>query len=55
MNKLKTLAELEIWFAEFEKRKREMIAAGMSREDADNKAATEIRHQIRQSGSGRAH
>jgi hypothetical protein len=55
MNKLKSMSELEVWFAEFEKRKREMIAAGMSKEDADDKAATEIRHQIRQSGSGRVH
>jgi hypothetical protein len=55
MNRPKAMAELDIWFAEFEKRKREMIAAGMSKEDADDKAAAEIRQQIRQSGSSQTH
>jgi len=42
--------EMQIWLALFDKRKAEMIAAGMTDADADEAACTEIRRRIRTEG-----
>jgi hypothetical protein len=41
---------MEIWLALFDKRKAELIAGGMTTDDADDVACTEIRRQIREHG-----
>jgi len=42
--------EMVMWLALFDQRKAELIAGGMSEEEADDRACTEIRRRIRQEG-----
>ena len=39
--------ERDVWTGMFERRKHELIAGGMSAEEADEQASREIRHEIR--------